>query len=185
MLFAQMETVERYRVVAREYFSSYGPARAQFEFSERFPHDFLVKRPESTVRARPDELMRFETAPIDLREVSDEHMLTRGKGRLLVVPLTKRDGNPYPERLSVGRASNCDVPIRLSSVSKLHAHIIVGDDGVLRVVDRSANGTEVNGRRLEQGAPTPLLYGDRVCFGGVELELLSNEQFYDLVLGTS
>lgn len=176
-----METVDRYRVVAKEYFSRFGPSRAQFEFTERFPHDFLIKRPETTVRAAPDELMRFETTPMKIDEVSDEQML-QGGGRLLVLPVTKRGDNPYPDRLSVGRASTCDIPLRLASVSKLHAHLQLGEDEVLRVVDRSQNGTMVNGRRLDQGIPTPVLYGDRISFGGLELELLSSEQFYDLVL---
>ncbi len=176
-----METVDRYRVVAKEYFSSYGPSRAQFEFTERFPHDFLIKRPETTIRSTPDELMRFETTPLKLEETTDEQVV-RGAGRLLVLPVCKRDDNPYPDRLSVGRASTCDIPLRLASVSKLHAHLQIGDDGVLRVIDRSQNGTSVNGRRLEHGVPTPVLYGDRIGFGNLELELLSSEQFYDLVL---
>lgn len=82
-----------------------------------------------------------------------------------VVRVQKRPGNPFPERISFGRARNCDVVLRLSFVSKLHAHILV-DKSTPRIVDqRSANGTRLNGVALEPGVPTDLRVGDRVGFG--------------------
>ena len=41
---------------------------------------------------------------------------------VLVMPLTKAEGGAFAERISVGRALNCDVVIRDESVSKLHAY---------------------------------------------------------------
>ncbi|HTU58032.1 MAG TPA: hypothetical protein VMF89_06355, partial [Polyangiales bacterium] len=40
----------------------------------------------------------------------------------LILPLRKGEGRPFPERISVGRATNCDVVIRDASISKLHGH---------------------------------------------------------------
>jgi hypothetical protein len=62
-----------------------------------------------------------------------------------------------PDRISLGRARNCDIVLRDPSVSKLHAHFRVKDDGKFDLVDRlSENGTEINGARL---LPTSLRRG--------------------------
>jgi len=42
-----------------------------------------------------------------------------------IVAVKKREGNPYPDRFSIGRAPNCDVVVRLPSVSKVHAHVLI------------------------------------------------------------
>src|SRR5262245_27832586 len=43
-----------------------------------------------------------------------------------ILPVAKAAGNPYPDRISIGRARNCDVVMRDPTVSKLHAHFRVG-----------------------------------------------------------
>src|SRR6185295_19093754 len=42
-----------------------------------------------------------------------------------LVEVKKNPENPFPDRISIGRATNCDVVIRLAFVSKVHAHLII------------------------------------------------------------
>ena len=84
------------------------------EFSARFPHLFL---------------MFYETIdPVGASSfatqiVSKEMARKKPTSELRVIPLVKAPGNPYSDRISVGRARNCDVVLRNPSVSKLHALI--------------------------------------------------------------
>ncbi|MFC8518262.1 FHA domain-containing protein [Streptomyces sp. NPDC057257] len=61
--------------------------------------------------------------------------------------------------------------IRLSSpdVSKRHAELRLGSDGVWLNDLHSSNGVLRNGRRLEPGTPVRLQDGDRLRFGSLEL----------------
>jgi hypothetical protein len=79
--------------------------------------------------------------------------------------ISKRPGNPFPDRVSIGRAPNCDVVLRLPFVSKLHAHVI--KDGTERMLqdNGSSRGTLLNGRRLLAHEPAPLTLDDEVTFG--------------------
>jgi pSer/pThr/pTyr-binding forkhead associated (FHA) protein len=64
----------------------------------------------------------------------------------------------------VGRsAAICDLPLKNTSVSKLHC-ILVKTDGLVYMRDLgSTNGTRVNGQRVLRGA---LLPGDQISFSG-------------------
>lgn len=94
-------------------------------------------------------------------------------GTLLVLPLLKREGSPYTDRISIGRAPNCDVVIRHPSISKLHTHVRTNEDGTVVLVDVSArNPTLVNGRRIDPAAPPALRTGMEVRFGDVSATLL-------------
>lgn len=101
---------------------------------------------------------------------------------LLVFPIRKAPGNPFPERISLGRAPNCDVSIRDGSISKLHGHFCDVTARAVSFVDaRSANGTRVDGQSLDAGALTPLKLGSFVTFGRVRLQLVGPEQLYDML----
>lgn len=65
----------------------------------------------------------------------------------------------------VGRDASAHVPLDLYSVSRVHARIVVGDDGAWIEDRRSKNGTRV-GDRPVTGA-TALRDGDRLLFGTV------------------
>ncbi len=100
-------------------------------------------------------------------------------------PIVKRQGNPYPERISVGRALNCDIVLRFAVVSKLHAHFSQTLDGHLQMWDLgSANGTWHNGRRTGVGERVRLTRGDLLSFGGVHCEIVDAGGLYELVSGT-
>jgi hypothetical protein len=111
----------------------------------------------------------------------------KGKGRsgfsreMSVLAVAKAEGNPYPERISVGRARNCDVSIRDPSVSKLHAHFKERDGGGYELVDLdSQNGTCVNGKPLSPNRGERVSSGDVLLFGNVSCKLLNAGLLYDL-----
>jgi S-DNA-T family DNA segregation ATPase FtsK/SpoIIIE len=63
------------------------------------------------------------------------------------------------------------VQARERGVSRRHAALLSFED-TLHVLDiQSANGTFINGRRIMPLTPHPLVTGDVVRFGGVELVL--------------
>jgi hypothetical protein len=110
----------------------------------------------------------------------------RGRSRssssrqLTILPIAKAQGNPYPDRISVGRARNCDVNIRDPSVSKLHAHFKVKPGGFELVDLESQNGTCVNGQPLASNRGETVSSGDVLLFGGVTCKLLNAGLLYDL-----
>ncbi|HZH89911.1 MAG TPA: FHA domain-containing protein [Pyrinomonadaceae bacterium] len=77
---------------------------------------------------------------------------------------------PGGKRLSVGRATDCDLSLPHASVSKIHAAILMNREGTLLVSDTgSVNGTFINGRRINYGEARQLEDGDVVGFGDVEV----------------
>lgn len=99
-----------------------------------------------------------------------------------IAPVKKRAGNPYPDRFSIGRAPNCDVVIRLPSVSKVHAHIQVNGAGSYSLRDNDAsNCTFINGRKLEAKSSATLRLGDEIAFGSLELQFVDAAQLYQIL----
>ena len=95
--------------------------------------------------------------------------------------IVKAPGNPYPDRISVGRALNCDIALRDATVSKLHAHILGADPLALQLVDLgAANGTYVNSSALVPNEPRALVRGDVLQFGSVLCELADAGEAYDV-----
>ena len=98
-----------------------------------------------------------------------------------VIPVAKAPGNPYPDRISVGRARSCDIVVRDSSISKLHAHF-KPRDGVLQLVDLdSSNGTRVDDRKIRPNEPIIVAAGARIEFGAIPTRLLDADGFYDVL----
>lgn len=102
-----------------------------------------------------------------------------------VYPVAKAPGNPYPDRISLGRARNCDIVLRVPSISKLHAHFLLraGDrGGGFDLVDLgSHNGSRVAGALLQPHAPAPVRVGDLLQFGDVFGELIDAPMLFDLL----
>ena len=83
-----------------------------------------------------------------------------------VIIVAKKLGNPFLDRVSVGRAPNCDIVLRVPYVSKLQAHFVCQDDGAVLLVDAgSSNGTYIDGDELPRGVPSTLASGGNVRFG--------------------
>ncbi len=86
-------------------------------------------------------------------------------GRLATVDLTKR-------QVAIGRASDVDVPLNDSLVSRRHALLLCGPEGV-RVVDASANGTFLGQNRLPAQQPVPLTDGAVLRMGQTLLRFVA------------
>jgi len=97
---------------------------------------------------------------------------------VMLARLTMRDGSrdahlifkPGGRRLNVGRVSDNDLVLNDSSVSKIHAALVMNQQGTLLVADTgSTNGTFINGRRISYGESRPIEDGDVVGFGDIEV----------------
>ncbi len=77
---------------------------------------------------------------------------------------------PGGRRLNVGRVSDNDISLNDSSVSKIHATVMMNLEGTLLVADTgSTNGTFINGRRISYGEARVIEPGDVVSFGDIEV----------------
>ena len=89
------------------------------------------------------------------------------------IPLIFKPGG---RRLNVGRASDNDLSLNDTSVSKIHAALLMTTEGALLVADTgSTNGTYLNGRRISYGESRLIEDGDVVGFGDVEVRLRKSE----------
>ncbi len=151
-------------------------ATTRDEFAAQLPHSFLVL-----------EQALFEQEQVGFStQVVDPVSLRRGTSarkapHLEVLPVVKAPGNPYPDRVSVGRARNCDLVMRDPSISKLHAHFRVGGPTLELVDIDSQNGTRVNGRQLAPHQPATVASGDTILFGSVAAKLVDAAMLYDLL----
>lgn len=149
-------------------------ANSRDSFVARLPHAFLVL----------DEDLRAQEIPVGFatRMAPSRPQGNPPSPRITDVrAVIKAAGNPYPERVSVGRARNCDIVIRHASVSKLHAHFHIGG-ARLEVADvASHNGTRVNGRPLPPHQQVAVSTGDIIVFGSIFAKLLDAATLYDLL----
>jgi len=135
---------------------------------------FLVKEP-SLADAQWEADIHYETVYVEAPTPMPEDGLEDGaafEASWRVAPVCKRPGNPFPDRISIGRARNCDIVLRLSYISKLHAHFLVSGSGLRLCDQRSANGTAINGTALRPGRATPVSLGDKLAFGNLNVQLL-------------
>jgi hypothetical protein len=99
-----------------------------------------------------------------------------------VHPIAKAKENPYRERISVGRAPNCDVVLRYASVSKLHGYFRAREGGGLEFVDvGSMRGSRVNGRPVEAGKAVPVPTGALLLLGRVAARMIGPGAVWDLL----
>ena len=83
---------------------------------------------------------------------------------------------PGGKRLSVGRVSDNELSLNDASVSKIHAALMMNQQGTLLVADTgSTNGTFINGRRISYGEARQIEDGDVVGFGDVEVRFRKAE----------
>jgi hypothetical protein len=168
-----MEELRKYQTLARA-------CSSKAEFVEQCDHLFLVKRPVRRASASTmPSAISFETK---LTRLDVDPFATEWR----VAPVRKREGSPYPDRFSIGRAPNCDVVIRMPSVSKVHAYILITGPSSYALRDNEAsNFTYVNGRRVEAKGTVPLRLGDEVILGALKLEFVDAEQLYGIAKAES
>src|SRR6185503_17792607 len=83
---------------------------------------------------------------------------------------------PGGKRLSVGRVADNELSLNHASVSKIHAALMLNQQGTLLVADTgSTNGTFINGRRISYGEARQIEEGDVVGFGDVEVRFRRSE----------
>lgn len=83
---------------------------------------------------------------------------------------------PGGKRVNVGRVGDNELSLNDSSVSKVHAALMMNSEGTLLVADTgSTNGTYINGRRISYGEARTIETGDVVSFGDVEVRFRKNE----------
>jgi hypothetical protein len=100
----------------------------------------------------------------------------------LVHAIVKAEGNPYPDRISVGRARNCDVVLRHATVSKLHAHFLPKPGDKLEIVDLGSQvGTRVNGQPVAANEPRAVAPGTILLLGRVAARIADARAAYDLL----
>ncbi len=145
---------------------------SESEFVARTPGLFLV------TAENPEDLPSgFGTEVVDFTVASARRL---GR-RFEVLPISKSDKNPFSDRISVGRARNCDLVIRHLSVSKLHAHFRQTGTGLELIDARSKNGTRVNAVALSPGAPRRIELNDTIHFGTVHAVLVDAVALHEML----
>ena len=83
---------------------------------------------------------------------------------------------PGGKRLNVGRGLDNELCLNHTSVSKIHAALVMNQQGTLLVADTgSTNGTYINGRRIAYGESRQIEDGDVVGFGDIEVRFRKTE----------
>jgi pSer/pThr/pTyr-binding forkhead associated (FHA) protein len=108
-----------------------------------------------------DESFRQRLAPAEPLEPG-RYIEIQGAQRTLHIPLGS-------EVMHIGRGLTADLHLDESSVSRRHAILVPRPAGARILDDRSANGTFVNGRRVQQA---DLCHGDVIVVGRVLLRYL-------------
>lgn len=164
-------------------------ANTRPQFEAMYPWAFLVSaRRRGTGDYTP--LVRateFRTLTHDRINLSGASSITPNGSELptpaderVIVVLKKLETNPFPERISVGRANNCDVVIRDPSVSKLHGHFRdVQADSAIFTDAKSSNGTRIDGNPAEAGVSVAVQRQSIIVLGRVRLTLLTASEVYD------
>jgi hypothetical protein len=101
-----------------------------------------------------------------------------------VFPLTKKAGASFPDRITIGRTSNNDIPLADASVSRFHAYVrrdgerwVVADAG-------SKNGSWLGGKPLEPRKERPLPSRAELRLGDVDLTFYAAADLFTALGGT-
>jgi sigma-B regulation protein RsbU (phosphoserine phosphatase) len=88
-----------------------------------------------------------------------------------------------PGSVSIGRASDCTIPIKDRYLSRKHAEIVAANGSWLLKDCGSANGTYLNGNRVDHDQP--LRGGDRIRLGDTEILFETAEHNTDRFLAVA
>jgi hypothetical protein len=124
--------------------------------------DGLTERFDPT--ACLDERVRHRALPVEPAEPvgPGRYIGIQGTERALLIPLCA-------EPVHIGRGLSAELRLDDNSVSRRHAILVPRPAGARILDDRSANGTFVNGRRVQQAE---LSNGDVIVVGRVVLRFL-------------
>jgi pSer/pThr/pTyr-binding forkhead associated (FHA) protein len=144
-------------------------------FRQLYPHYFLYKHSKQVRdpgQSEPDIDYATRTLSLNFDPLPRVSQL---------VEVKKNPDNPFPDRITIGRATNCDVVIRLAFVSKVHAHLILDGSKLTLRDNKASNFTFHNHRRLEPGSSRTIALGDVVSFGALDLELVDAARLYEIL----
>jgi pSer/pThr/pTyr-binding forkhead associated (FHA) protein len=95
----------------------------------------------------------------------------------LILPVAKRGSNAFGMMITMGRASNNDLVVPCSRVSKFHAYLRQEASGAWMLHDAGAtNGTSVDGKLLEPRASVAIVPGTHIELGGSALLEVVDEE---------
>lgn len=115
----------------------------------------------------------------DLIPPVEEVIQQEPEGEIYVAEFTANDKQKSVElkflpgkRVGVGRTKENQLSIEDTSVSKIHAALVLNTENQLMVADTgSTNGTFVNGERIAYGRAFPVGENDKLKFGTIEVYL--------------
>jgi pSer/pThr/pTyr-binding forkhead associated (FHA) protein len=99
----------------------------------------------------------------------------------VVFVLKKNQRDAWAKTILVGRSRTNDVCVTHSSISKLHARVRIGDDGLFLSDAGSSNGTSVNGNQLPAGQEKKLDHKMQVRFGGCSFQVFEPQRFAEIL----
>jgi hypothetical protein len=153
------------------------------DFIALHPYAFLISA-SGQGGAAANKPMQAAVKPTEFRTVTHKEYVQKAEAPSLelplILPLRKGEGRPFPERISVGRATNCDVVIRDASISKLHGHFRdVTSENAFFTDAKSSNGTRLDGTLISPGVATEIRRNTLLSFGRVQLMFMSPGDVYD------
>lgn len=129
------------------------------EFEEELRQEDEARRAQHEKPNIPKGVPPIPDVPVSARVTLRDHSFD--------VPLAFKPGG---RRINVGRVSDNELSLNDSSVSKVHAALMMNSEGTLLVADTgSTNGTFINGRRISYGEARVIETGDVLGFGDVEV----------------
>lgn len=154
------------------------------EFVTSFPYPFLVQ----TGRVVGVESASSRGGPFVTVEEGDpaavDQLLAAGNpDRPLVLPVRKHQ-SVFADMITLGRASNNDIVVRSTQISKFHAFFRETSE-LFELADAgSLNGTWIDSVRLvPKGPPQLIAPGVLVRFGPMEFQFLDAGAFWDDLYG--
>ncbi len=116
---------------------------------------------------------------LNVQQLIPEPIQIVEEGEIVIADFTVGDKRKAVElkfapgrRMAVGRTKENDLSIDDSSISKVHAALVLNSENQLMVADTgSTNGTFINGNRLAYGRAFVIEANDKVKFGTVEVFL--------------
>jgi FHA domain len=150
------------------------------DFVALHPYAFLVSASAASASQQMPVVKPTEFRTVTHRQHAAVNAELESLEAALLLPLRKAEGRPFPERISVGRAVNCDVVIRDASVSKLHGHFRdIGAESAFFTDGKSSNGTRLDGSLIQPGVATEIRRHSLLSFGRVQLMFMSPADVYD------
>lgn len=150
-------------------------------FAQAHPYPWLVRDLGAEALPEPSFATAFLSEE-DLKVASGgllQRIAQRPDG-FAFYPLRKNPKNPWKDRIIIGRATNNDVVLRHTSVSKVHARATCRDGRWVLVDAKSTNGTTVDGVALAPGGEgAPLSSNTVVKVGGVVCTVLTSAELHE------